>query len=648
MVDAELVGRMLVQIALGTPKDAFGEPLDDEASALWDQMAAEVAAIEAGGDGVEPFTPELAELPEWVEDKPEGEPPTAPEPPAGAPTLAPSAEEEPAMTATAEPAPANEARRNATLILEGTPTRERIAREFAPDALTWADLPIPLKWQEYEDDGHKGAVIVGRIDQVWREPGRLRGELVFDLDGVHGREAYRLVRGKYLRGGSILPDDITGADEELVFAQPEEEACDPELDPDCEPAPDQDGGGIEELFGPEPERIIFHAGRVRSFTLCAEPAFAEATIDDDDGDQADGAIVETGFTVALAAKVDETPWDANAAMAACSDAACYNAICAGKTAGDPAERQNHKLPHHKTPDSPPSAAGVQQALARFDQTQGLTNGPEARAHLEAHQKVITAKHEAAALVAAAHTITIEGVPPAWWYEEPDDDPPIGAVTVTDHGRLYGFLAPAFVPHRSYARQGREVHAPRGTVDYGKWQTAEALVLSADGEVERIDAGPVTMDCNHGPTHSAAAAREHYEHSCSLVATARVGENAHGTWIAGALLPGVSAEQVTRMLASSLSGHWDPHETKRGWTELTAALFVPVPGFPRRQEQARVRVRDGQLVASAIPVHYDRAPADRAAARRRRLADALALSLGRPTRAQQRAARLDAVRARVHG
>ena len=48
-VDADLLRRMYVQIVLGTPKDQFPWPLDDEASALWDQPAAEVDEARAAG-----------------------------------------------------------------------------------------------------------------------------------------------------------------------------------------------------------------------------------------------------------------------------------------------------------------------------------------------------------------------------------------------------------------------------------------------------------------------------------------------------------------------------------------------------------------------------------------------------------------------
>jgi ATP-dependent protease ClpP protease subunit len=92
------------------------------------------------------------------------------------------------------------------------------------------------------------------------------------------------------------------------------------------------------------------------------------------------------------ASVDNSPWDAARAMhnAANSDnpAAFYNGICAGKKSGDASKQEAHALPHHYHPGDAPNAAGVKNALARFSSTQGLTNSDAAKAHLEAHMRVI--------------------------------------------------------------------------------------------------------------------------------------------------------------------------------------------------------------------------------------------------------------------
>lgn len=94
--------------------------------------------------------------------------------------------------------------------------------------------------------------------------------------------------------------------------------------------------------------------------------------------------------------VDNSAWDGAAAMSKCansdSPASCYNAICAGKKAGDPNLQSSHALPHHKAPGDPPNAAGVRNAMARLSQTQGLTNAAAARSHLEGHMASIQSQN----------------------------------------------------------------------------------------------------------------------------------------------------------------------------------------------------------------------------------------------------------------
>jgi ATP-dependent protease ClpP protease subunit len=95
---------------------------------------------------------------------------------------------------------------------------------------------------------------------------------------------------------------------------------------------------------------------------------------------------EPGPKAVSNAAFDNSAWDGSAAMKACKTAADYNAICAGKRSGDPADRESHALPHHKHPGSPPNRAGVNNALSRLPQTQGLTNKDAAEAHLKAHAR----------------------------------------------------------------------------------------------------------------------------------------------------------------------------------------------------------------------------------------------------------------------
>jgi 2'-5' RNA ligase len=224
---------------------------------------------------------------------------------------------------------------------------------------------------------------------------------------------------------------------------------------------------------------------------------------------------------------------------------------------------------------------------------------------------------AAPIVAAGHTITIPDVPPAWWFDEPTDVQIAGALTVTDEGRVYGMLAPAAVAHRSF--RDRRITVPMGNVDYGRFLGREVIVAGGGRRVS----GVVTMNCGHcppGATSDPALRMQHYDNTCSIVADINIIEKTGlGVIVAGALKPWVTAEQVSTMMSSVLSGDWAPHPERSGWREFVAALLVPVPGYPMprtapsvasgqpesgsAQGLASVRFDRYGLVASTVPVAF---------------------------------------------
>jgi 2'-5' RNA ligase len=154
------------------------------------------------------------------------------------------------------------------LAVEGQVTGD--GREFAPDALTWAELPVPLRWNK--EDSHGGeartiAVNVGRIDKIWRDGSLIMGEGVLDLSDDDGRRVHAKIEGKFLRGVSIDADSIADADVEFVWPD--------DVNAGTEEA---DEGDLFEMLFAQPEKMIFHGGRIRAATLVDIPAFAEAYI----------------------------------------------------------------------------------------------------------------------------------------------------------------------------------------------------------------------------------------------------------------------------------------------------------------------------------------------------------------------------------
>lgn len=206
------------------------------------------------------------------------------------------------------------------------------------------------------------------------------------------------------------------------------------------------------------------------------------------------------------------------------------------------------------------------------------------------------------LTASSFTMTLPDLPPVEWFDEPHDEPEIGAITVTDDGRMFGYLAPKHIAHRGM--RDKRVTVPMGNVDYGIFMNRVTIADDGRGGFTRIATGPITMDCGHAaasPRIVGAARREHYDNSCSIVATVRVGENSKGVWIAGAILPDVTPDQIRRMMACQLSGDWGPHREKPGKRELAGALLVPVPGFPKRS--GFMSMKSGQLEHVTVPVRF---------------------------------------------
>lgn len=144
------------------------------------------------------------------------------------------------------------------LAIEGIETGD--GRMFSPGAITWSETPLSLRWTPQDNGAHAGAVVVARIDEVYRSPENPslimgRGQFDISSESEYGKEAYRLVQGRFLRGISIDPDSIGNADVEMIWPTdvPEDEIVAPDL-------------------------TIFHAGRIRAATLVSIPAFAEAEI----------------------------------------------------------------------------------------------------------------------------------------------------------------------------------------------------------------------------------------------------------------------------------------------------------------------------------------------------------------------------------
>jgi 2'-5' RNA ligase len=165
-------------------------------------------------------------------------------------------------------------------------------RMFAGGSLKTAPLPLPLMWQRQTEEGHKSSVQAGRIDDVWREGNQIWGSGVFDLEGEDGKEAYRQVSKKFLRGVSVDVDSVKNSDIEMIF-----------------PRMSGDEDDLEKLFA-DPDVTVFHHGRLRGATLVQFPAFVEASIALTGGDETEALAASMAPVLTASGPEDEEPDDA--------------------------------------------------------------------------------------------------------------------------------------------------------------------------------------------------------------------------------------------------------------------------------------------------------------------------------------------------
>jgi hypothetical protein len=506
------------------------------------------------------------------------------------------------------------------LAVEGIVTGD--GREFAPDALTWADLPVPLRWNK--EDSHGGeprtlAVNVGRIDEVWRDGNKIMGRGVLDLSDDDGRKVYGKIKGKFLRGVSIDADSIADADVEYVF-------------PEDVNAGTGEGDSEDDLFEmlfAQPEKVIFHGGRIRAATLVDIPAFAEAYIALLD----EAGAVVAGGTPLTAAELAELrtqemgavgthhtattdgPWDAGAneknldgPLTVAKAREAYAWYDGGAVDDGELAKSACKFLHHEiAADGTVGAANLAACSAAIGALHGARGGssiPDADRrgvydHVAGHLRDAGQEPEP---FRSLVPVTAAGAevfrPPAAWFTDPKLSLPT-PITVTDDGRIYGHAAQWGSCHIG---QDDVCVQPPHEDAHPYYRTGE--VVCADGS--RVAVGQITVGTGHAPLHyGAVPAAEHYDNTGAAVADVAVGNDAHGIWVAGAVRPGADPLRVYELQAAGqVSGDW---RRIGGQLRLVGLLAVNVPGFPVPKMRARAVAASGQqektvqaLVAAGKP------------------------------------------------
>lgn len=162
-------------------------------------------------------------------------------------------------------------------------------------------------------------------------------------------------------------------------------------------------------------------------------------------------------------------------------------------------------------------------------------------------------------------------PPRDWFTAQLDGPT--PLTVDEDGRVFGHLALWNTCHRGFTDVC--ITPPRDGVDYSEFH-ANATCPTDQG---LVNCGVLTVDVSHADVRaSGQAAKRHYDHTGTVAAYVRAGDDEWGVWVAGAVRPDLDKGKVELLRRLSLSGDWRP---RSGTYYLLAAQAVPVPGFPVR-------------------------------------------------------------------
>ena len=559
---------------------------------------------------------------------------------------------------------------HAIIAPEGVPSGD--GREFAPGALDFRDLPLPLRFVREDRGMHDGAVVVGNITRMERINGLIHG-----WGGWHDSEeaalARDLVRKKMQRWVSVDADDVGESDIEYVFPE-----------------------GMTEDDMVMPELVRYLHARVAGATIVSIPAFQEAVIEDltPGGDVAatgipdepevestvEAAVEEedvepTGAMVALvpdaesatrlflegglsaddlhmtmvylgqAADLSDEVKDAVAAAVAKYErkgtvpakafaAAVFNPDqdetasvllldtpegralreeVAAELADHIPDEAHDFIPHLtlsylKNNDEIPVA--VQEAVARIGEIQF----DRLRVAFAGEVLDLPLDSEDLSLVAAAFPIE----PPVEWFQNPGLPGPT-PFTVDDDGYAYGHLALWGTCHTGIQGTCR---TPPHESEFSYFQLGE--VVCAGGE--RVPVGQITLGTGHAASNlKQMAAVEHYDHTGTAVCDVAAGTDQFGIWVAGAARPGLTEQELRTLRAAKLSGDWRKFGTK---LRLVAALAVNVPGFPVPRPTAAVMHGEQVALVAAGIVEQGEEPLTASGRDYGKLAERIAASIGR--------------------
>lgn len=198
------------------------------------------------------------------------------------------------------------------------------------------------------------------------------------------------------------------------------------------------------------------------------------------------------------------------------------------------------------------------------------------------------------------------LPPMDWFRDPqlEEATPLTICPPDELGRVrvFGTIAPWETCHVGLPGC---VTAPSSPSGYSYFHVAEQA--TQDGPV--LPVGTLVAGPRHADPQAAfQAASQHYDDPAAAVARVVAGEDEHGIWVAGWMLPGATDQAKEVFRTSPVSGDW---RRVGGALELIAVCSVNAPGFPVPRARVAFSLEQQRtLIAStgAVPVsgEYDHA------------------------------------------
>lgn len=477
-------------------------------------------------------------------------------------------------------------------------------------------MPLPLLFQPSLEDEHRGATNVGVIDTVDVRDGQLWGSGRFDTAHPEAADVARRVAEGFLGWVSVDLDDATY---ELAY----DEAGEP-----------YDSAADWRLMGA---------------TLVSHPAFAdgakihitEPAGSEEDAVTADCSCSQTTYADApppfppkadsdkpAADKGGETPWAGKHLVIKLGDQTFDVEFTADSVTADgakmplegakPGDSADEFTVGWTNEDGTKIVADIDLAEGKADGELTADDGTvtevegtvkdadakdddedkpkdDAKAPAKDSKAPAKGKNPFPPVAASAGPLA----PPAEWFENPRLDAAT-PVTITDEGRVYGHLAAwktngADTCHTG-SRPGTCTTVPHSSYDYAYFHVG--AMRTDDGR--DLAVGNLIVDTDHAAMAADyRTAGAHYAHTGAAVAAVRAGEDEHGIWVSGSVLPHVSDEQIATLRRAPLSGDW---RAIGGNLELVAALAVNTPGFPVPRARVDEYARTASLTAAGALVH----------------------------------------------